>query len=917
MIKLGYWYIILLICTPIFCFAQVKPAPAKEQASSWLPGTTSTIAFKIENKEAKNHEYDVVVSTSSPFIVPVITKSTIEVDAQKQSLFIVPIQVVAKAASGIYEVVIDLKEKTTQSYQKITKKITIAAFKNITLTKIYAPEYVKAGDTIKADFLLENNGNVLEAIHVGTNGVLENANKQIALSPGAAITLQVYQLTNKKLARNDHLSIHTTAYSSIDSNYKKIAYANTTVLAVNPLDEDIYFRFPVQASVAYINMRNQGKHFRGFQAELYGNASLSNKYTNNLEFHIVTPSPMPFNTYSKYEEYAIAYKNKKWWMHLGDKSFSSSYLTDYARYGRGVEMHYKFKQITIGGFYNSPRFFKDIKAAFHVFSSVALSKETELSAGYYFKKPDTTQFSDINTSTYFVKENTHLPFIRFTSNFLKNRLKLSTEAAHSQSKNLKGHGFLLQASGGFEKLTGNFQWIKTTPQFNGYFKNTSSINGHVNYFLWSKLSINASYLKDARNVQRDTLFLSAPYTTSFYTGLNYGYNKWGSLSIYGGNRSSQDRMEFKRFDYKEDYLRLSLNQKIAFINLNLESQWGKTTNYLTGLNGNFEYYSAGIAVQKKNTLLSLFGTYTKSSRYQLKNQEQFFYGAQFNSRITEKSQINISYQNNFKIEEYYMDRNLFDVQYSQQIFKSHRVELSGRYALQQGELKDKDFIASVKYVVQINAPIQKIATYTKVMGRVSTSGSEKRKPIRLLLNGKVTETDKDGNFIFKNVVPGDYYFDIDRTSIAIDEIPDIPLPMQIQVTKVGEVFNFGITKAAGITGRVVSNEVAHIDGITNTDIHAKLKKESSSQVIIEISNGTQIIRKTCALNQAFDFTYLKPGNWMVKVYRNGLDKSYIILNDSFNFELKPTHQKTIEIQVVKKALEIKYQQEDIKVSYNN
>jgi hypothetical protein len=61
---------------------------------------------------------------------------------------------------------------------------------------------------------------------------------------------------------------------------------------------------------------------------------------------------------------------------------------------------------------------------------------------------------------------------------------------------------------------------------------------------------------------------------------------------------------------------------------------------------------------------------------------------------------------------------------------------------------------------------------------------------------------------------------------------------------------------------------------------------------------------------------LRPGEWKVKLYRNGLDKRYKIAADSFQCSLKPSQTQNIAIHIVKQQSEIKYQQETIKVGYN-
>jgi hypothetical protein len=43
--------------------------------------------------------------------------------------------------------------------------------------------------------------------------------------------------------------------------------------------------------------------------------------------------------------------------------------------------------LSIGGFYNRPRFFRDIKDEFNIYSALKIRKESEISVGYLYKMP--------------------------------------------------------------------------------------------------------------------------------------------------------------------------------------------------------------------------------------------------------------------------------------------------------------------------------------------------------------------------------------------------------------------------------------------------------------------------------------------------------------------------------------------------
>ncbi|MBK7099562.1 MAG: hypothetical protein IPH58_16165 [Sphingobacteriales bacterium] len=164
------------------------------------------------------------------------------------------------------------------------------------------------------------------------------------------------------------------------------------------------------------------------------------------------------------------------------------------------------------------------------------------------------------------------------------------------------------------------------------------------------------------------------------------------------------------------------------------------------------------------------------------------------------------YQNNYQPEEYYKDRNLFELRYHQQIYKTHSIDLSGRYMLQRGALNNKDFIVSLRYAAGINMPLKKMVDYTTLSGYVMNQGVKKTEGVKLILGNHSTLTDKNGCYIFKNIMPGKYILEIERSSISINDISDIPMPAPIELVQKENNFNFGLTSAAMIKGRINIDE---------------------------------------------------------------------------------------------------------------
>nr|WP_315025672.1 hypothetical protein [uncultured Chryseobacterium sp.] len=877
-----------------------------------MPGTSTSISFALENNSDENKTYDISVTTSNPNIIPILAKGEFKIDAHQASAYPVPFRIAAEATQGTYVVTLKGTDKNTGISFIKTSQINILGNRRISLTVLNSPEFIRAGEIIRPSFLLKNNGNITENLILESKNAIVDHDASITLGPNESQIITVHKVTNAELGQNEFQNLNLSVYSAGHPKENQNVYVSTQVISVKPQNTDIYHRLPIAASLSFVGMQNMGVYHDGFQGEIYGKGSLDKENKNLIEFHAVTHNPVEFNTFTQYEEYFVNYKRDHFFVHLGDKTYSSSYLTEFARYGRGAEIRYEFNKISLGGFYNRPRFFRDIKDEFNFYSAFKIRKESEISVGYLYKMPrkEESGFGNLRLDS-----EAHLPYAKGKFKISRN-INLSGEFSYSTTEKKEGTAYMAQAEVNFTRLSGNIMYMKASPQFAGYFTNTSTFSGNIQYRITEKISVFANYMQDAQNFQRDTLFLAAPYRKYFQYGVQYKYLSNGFIMLNNGYQKYQDRLEPKQFDYYERFFRVSINQQIGIFQINLEGQFGKTDNYLTGFNGNSSLYSANVSFEKFRTTFNIFGSYGSTSRYQLLNQKQLYYGARIFSRFSDKTSMSLFYQNNYIPEDYFKDRNLFELLFHQQLFPGNELDLSGRYSLQRGQIGDKDFIFSLRYTWRPNIPVQKTAEYISLSGNVSNLGIKRTEGIRLMLGSYLSVTDKDGNYMFKNVIPGNYFLEIDRSTTEINDIPTVAFPAALPLINKENTFNFGLTPAANVQGYI---QFVRTEDKSTTDVEpsqeAKGRKKKESIIVEAISND-QTYRKICFIGEDFDFTYLRPGDWTVKLYRNGLDKRYKISTDKFQFTLKPSETKKLTIHIVKQQIEIKYQQESLKVGYN-
>lgn len=906
------WTQFIIILFPLFAFSQQQSNRLVSKKDSLMPGMSTSIPFSLQNTSSENKVYGISVATSNPNINPILIKGELQIPAQETAVYLVPLRISTETPQGNYSVTLQITDRSNGSSFTKTSQITISTSRKLSLTALASPEFIRAGETIHASFLVKNNGNIKEDLILESKNAIVDHTPTLILDPSESKVITIHKITHPELGQNETQNLNLSVYSKDNPAENQTVYISTQIISVKPSDKDIYHRLPVVASLSFIGMKNMGIYNDGFQGEIYGKGALDKENKNQIEFHAATHNPIELNAFTQYEEYFVNYKRNNLFVHLGDKTYSASYLTEYARYGRGAELRYDFNKISIGGFYNHPRFFRDIKDEFNIYSTFKIRKESEVSIGYLYKTPLNDESNSVLTR---LNSEAHLPYTKGKFKITKN-ISLSGEFAYSTTKNNDGTAYMAQAEISVTKLNGNVMYMKASPQFAGYFTNTSTFSGYLQYRISKKINVFANYMQDAKNFQRDTLFLAAPYRKYIQYGIQYKYLSNGSITLNNGYQKYQDRLEPKQFDYYERFFRLSLDQHIGIFQINLEGQLGKTDNYLTGFNGNSSIYSANLSFEKFKTSFTVFGSYANTSRYQLQNQKIWYYGARVFSKFSDKTSLNIFYQNNYIPEEYFKDRNLFEILFHQQLFPQNELDFSARYSLQRGQIGDKDFIFSMRYTWRPNIPVQRTAEYISLSGKVSNLGITKTEGIRLMLGSYLSVTDKEGNYMFKNVVPGDYFLEIDRSSTQINDIPTVTFPIALSLINKENIYNFGLTTASKVQGKIQLLEAEEKNQTDNEALSAIRGKKKRESIIVEAINNDQVFRKICFIGEDFDFTYLRPGDWTIKLYRNGLDKRYKISTDKFQFTLKPSETQKISINIVKQQIEIKYQKETLKVGYN-
>lgn len=170
---------------------------------------------------------------------------------------------------GKHTVLLEGTEITTGEKFSQTAELLISTNRKLSLTLLDSPEFIKAGETIKSTFVLKNDGNVSENLILESKNAIVDENTSLILAPRESKKISISKITPSNLSKNEFQNLNLSVYSKDHPQENHTAYSSVKIISVKPIEDDIYHRFPVSASVSILGMQNRGQYKNGFQGELY------------------------------------------------------------------------------------------------------------------------------------------------------------------------------------------------------------------------------------------------------------------------------------------------------------------------------------------------------------------------------------------------------------------------------------------------------------------------------------------------------------------------------------------------------------------------------------------------------------------------------------------------------------------------
>jgi hypothetical protein len=896
--------------------AEFEIRPAGESLIETVPNKNVTAAFRVTNKAEIQ---DFTTEVGLPEGWKLITKDfPFFLEKNQTDLRLISIYVPPSTTAGKYEVTYQLRGRKFPSIRdSYSFWVVVSPYRKLSMNVLQAPEFVIAGESYQVMLQILNESNVCDQLVLKVQCIDSLSIKpevdHFTIPSGQYRTVNVHILTDAKALEPGSQTVYYTIHCADQKESQAETQSSVKIIPRVMGAEDRYFRLPVQLSAAFVTQRQDGKTNSGIQGNAFGSGTLDEKGTKSISFHFRGPDAYrrSISVFAERDEYTASYWTKRFAIHVGDRPFTLTQLSQNSRYGRGVELGFSPNaEWSFGTYYQNSRWYMSDSKSFASFVKYQPNDRGAFQLSYLDNHEIDQEGKLLSASADF-------------NPFKNTRVELEVASGSHRGEFEKG----IQANvmGNLPFATCQVEWIYASPDFPGYYRDTNLLSTGLILRPIDKLSLNFSYRSDRQNFEMDTTRYVAPISRFFQSGISYQFIPQLRASIDFNTRSTKDRMADHRFDYSESSGRFMLNPNFWKLTLSLSAEQGQTQNNLYGKSSAMGRYMANLHFEPLgNQSYDAYLYYEENNRYSDKKTRMTTMGFNVRFLVSRKMEFRMNFQNNYTPEDAYMDRNISELSFKYLLPNKNSIQLRGRLTLLRNSMDRTDKALVVEYTAPIGIPVQVRKNSCIVKGRVIDM--ETRLPVRdmiIRINGSTAVTDADGNFIFRNLKEKTYYLILDKAAVGLNRVPVQKMPMEIHTVpgKEGKIVEIGLIRSASVSGRVMiasrqekqpapGSEPAAKAYVVGEGVAGEASKADSSlaNILVEMSRNDETLRRVTDSKGGYTFDELRPGNWTIKFYDYNLPQYHQFENVSSEIELKPGDRKVLDAPVFPQKRRIRFMQ---------
>jgi hypothetical protein len=855
---------------------------------------------------------------------------TVEPSANELHLVSVLAPSATPAAEYIFRYrVRDINDSSTSAECKV--KVVILPEISLGVQRLESPTFVIAGNEYVASFVITNTGNADAqadiTVESGSSFPYEirgfNGTAVAAVPAGAAAEFSVAVRTDAHIRESMRHPLQVTVRLQETGGGSSAAGASTavhearaaSVVEVVPLSVDdnvLTHTIPFSSETTAVTGYEQGFN-GGIQQEISARGTLDEAGEHRIELDLskqVGTSLDPL--VNPLDRYSFQYDSRFGALKLGDLPYTVSPLIALDAFGRGAQGTLNLNPVRLSALYFNDVWTTPGRQLLGGSADFTIPRQGDWEDPQY--RVGVSALAPLDGRTTFGVFQQYNP---------SENLHFQADAAlQADASGTMSPAVFAFSQGELGAVSWTTRYVRAWPSFEGTYSDTQSILGIGGVrLLDGRLNVHGTVSLADSNLLLNAALPNADRTIEVSFGAGGELPNWRTkLRLDWETWRREDRLPAWSYRTWDNILRLSVLQPIAPLKLGLDSMIDFERDEKNSISSFQQAHTLSLAYSPAEST-----EYGVSLRYngQLESggHSQHLVGADLNARYAfGQTQIEGQANNSY----IFIDGGFSEAQVGISARLTHSFAwghvLSVRPDAWLGYASGAwapSFSLALTYRVPFIVPVSRKPDTAIVTGRVFNAGTGK--PISgviLRLDGLAAITDGKGEYTFYLPHTGTEYIQVDTRTIGVGLVPVRPMPMELHAPSGSKISaDIGLIGGCSVTGNVgeygfpdQANAFVPSDragsGAESAGT-ARTRLRGLGNIIVELSDGSEIHRKLTGATGDFGFEEVRPGKYSLRIVEENLTSYSMVDPKTFYIELTGGERRVVEFRVLQEQRRIK------------